>query len=220
MNQIRMNKISFTYDKEDVIHEVSLTIQKHEGCILLAGKNGSGKSTLLNLLTGVLLPYAGEVIRESITIGYLPFDSPLCKQLSILDNLRYYYRIFHGKDLSLEDPFIQSIMFDLDIDYVDQRFDKCSSGQQQKAGIAMILMSGVDMVIMDEPFVAMDAKSTINLLHLIQKMKKTTTFVLTSHTSDHLESLVDRLIVVNDTEIAMDTCDQNQIHAYITRDNT
>ena len=106
MNSIKIEHLSFAYDEVDVLHDFSLEIGE-EGCVLLAGRNGSGKSTLLNLLCGSLLPYEGSVERNGIHIGYLPFDSPLIEQLSVLDNLRYFYRCFHHQDFDLQSPFVQ-----------------------------------------------------------------------------------------------------------------
>ena len=170
------------------------------------------------MMSGSLLPYEGSVERNGIHIGYLPFDSPLIEQLSVLDNLRYFYRCFHHQDFDLQSPFVQKVLQALSIDYLNQRVNKCSSGQKQKAGIAMILLSGADMIVMDEPFVAIDSKSVINLIELLQEMKEHTTFLLTTHTIDQLEPLADRLILLNEKGIAIDTKDKNQLHAYFKGD--
>lgn len=218
MNTIKIEHISFAYDEVDVLHDFTLDIGQEEGCILLAGRNGSGKSTLLNLLCGSLLPYEGDIERDGIHIGYLPFDSPLIEQLSVLDNLRYFYRCFHHQDFDIKEPFIQKVLQAMSIDYLDQRVNKCSSGQKQKAGIAMILLSGADMIVMDEPFVAIDSKSVINLIKLLKEMKEHMTFLLTTHTIDQLDPLADRLILLNEKGIAIDTKDKEQLHAYFKGD--
>ena len=214
MKQIKIQTISFAYDEEDVIEKLSLTIPCDGGCIILAGKNGSGKSTMLQLLCGSLRPYAGKIERDQICMGYLPFESPLFEQLSVLDNLRYYYRNFHGKNFNIEDAHVQKILNQLQIDYLEQRLDKCSSGQRQKAGIAMILLSGADVIIMDEPFVAIDAKSTQGLLRLLSEMKKDTTFLLTTHAISQLVEITDRLLLLKDKQIVQDTKDHAFIQAY------
>lgn len=219
MKQITMDHVSFAYDDEDVLHDFTLMIQEQEGCILLAGRNGTGKSTLLNLLAGALLPYEGEVIRDEMSIGYLPFDTPLFEHLSVKDNLRYYYRNFRGKDFDIQDSFVQEVLGTLSIDYLEQRLDKCSSGQRQKAGIAMILLSGADLIVMDEPFVAIDSKSCAGLLRLIEKQKQQTTFLLTTHTIDQLEPIADRLILLKEQNVELDTRNREEIHTYFVEDH-
>ena len=69
----------------------------------------------------------------------------------------------------MQDAAVQEVLQALSIDYLNQRMDQCSSGQEQKAGIACILLSNADMIIMDEPFVAIDAKSSEGLCELISK---------------------------------------------------
>ena len=74
----------------------------------------------------------------------------------------------------------------LPFDHLSQRIDQCSSGQVQKAGIACILLSNADVIIMDEPFIAIDAKSSEKLCEWIQKKKQNQIFLLTSHTTSYI----------------------------------
>lgn len=214
MKRLIANEVSFAYDEKYTLENISFTIQKGEGCILLAGDNGAGKSTLLNVLCGVLKIDDGEVIREGLHIAYLPFDSPLYEHLTVLDNLRYFYRCFQKKDFSLKDTFVQHILQTLSIDYLNQRMDQCSSGQRQKASIACVLLSGADMIILDEPFVAIDAKSTQGLLKLIVEMKKDTLFLITSHTIEELQVNTDRLLVLREHKLELDLHGQEEIQNY------
>ena len=183
MKQITLNKVGYAYDTEWILEDLNLTIQQGDGCILLTGKNGAGKSTLLNVVCGFLPPDYGNLSRGGMTIGYLPYEHPLYRHLTVLENLRYFYRCFHGKNLDVQDAAVQEVLQALSIDYLNQRMDQCSSGQEQKAGIACILLSNADMIIMDEPFVAIDAKSSEGLCELISKKCENTVFLITSHTS-------------------------------------
>lgn len=110
MKQIVLNKVCFSYDTEWILEDLDLTIQQGDGCILLTGKNGAGKSTLLNVLCGFLPPEYGSLVRDGMTIGYLPFVHPLYRHLTVLENLRYFYRSFHGKDLDLQDAAVQEVL--------------------------------------------------------------------------------------------------------------
>ena len=170
MKLLKMEEVYFAYDTEWNLKDISFSIHDNEGCILLSGKNGAGKSTLLNVLCGFLPADEGKITND-MKIGYLPFEHPLYPHLSVLENLRYYYRSFRGKNLNLQDEEVQQVLEMLSIDYLQQRIDQCSSGQAQKAGIACILLSNADLIIMDEPFVALDAKSSEKLCAWIQKKK-------------------------------------------------
>lgn len=214
MKKIIIKDVYFAYDTEWVLKNINVEIHEYEGCILLTGKNGAGKSTLLNLICGFLPADEGSVERKKMKIGYLPFDQPLYPHLSVLENLRYFYRCFQGKNLDLEDQEVIEVLDMLSIDYLSQRIDQCSSGQVQKAGIACILLSNADVVIMDEPFIAIDAKSSENLCEWIQKKKQNQIFLLTSHTTSYILPLVDRLIVLDGQELVMDTKQKEEIKDY------
>lgn len=214
MKQIVLNKVCFSYDTEWILEDLDLTIQQGDGCILLTGKNGAGKSTLLNVLCGFLPPEYGSLVRDGMTIGYLPFVHPLYRHLTVLENLRYFYRSFHSKDLDLQDAAVQEVLQALSIDYLKQRMDQCSSGQQQKAGIACILLSNADVIIMDEPFVAIDAKSSECLCELIRRKCQDTVFLITSHTSAGMLPVVDRLLALDGRHLILDTKDHGKIMQY------
>ena len=214
MKQITLNKVGYAYDTEWILEDLNLTIQQGDGCILLTGKNGAGKSTLLNVVCGFLPPDYGSLSRGGMTIGYLPYEHPLYRHLTVLENLRYFYRCFHGKNLDVQDTAVQEILQALSIDYLNQRMDQCSSGQEQKAGIACILLSNADMIIMDEPFVAIDAKSSEGLCELISKNCENTVFLITSHTSSGILPVVNRLLALDGHHLVLDTKDHRKIMQY------
>lgn len=214
MKELIVKDMYFAYDTEWILKNINIEIHEHDGCILLTGKNGAGKSTLLNVICGFLPADDGSVERKEMTIGYLPFDQPLYPHLSVLENLRYFYRCFQGRNLDLEDQEVMEVLDMLSIDYLSQRIDQCSSGQVQKAGIACILLSNADVIIMDEPFIAIDAKSSEKLCEWIQKKKQNQIFLLTSHTTSYILPLVDRLIVLDGQELVMDTEQKEEIKDY------
>lgn len=62
-------------------------------------------------------------------MGYLPYEHPLYRHLTVLENLRYFYRCFHGKNLDVQDAAVQEVLQALSIDYLNQRMDQCSSAE-------------------------------------------------------------------------------------------
>ena len=153
-----------------------------------------------------------------MTIAYLPFHHPLFLHLTVLENLRYFYRSFRGQNFVETDAQVQEVLRVLGIDFLHQRLDQCSSGQSQKAGIACILLSGADMFVLDEPFVALDAQSSERLCAYLQSLGQHHTILITSHTSQHLEPITQRLLLLKDKTISLDTQDKNQIQAFCRED--
>ena len=213
---IQTNHLYFAYDEKDTLQDNNITKKKKNGCILLAVINGSGKSTLLNVLCGFLIPYRGTLER-TMPIAYLPFESPLFPQLTVKENLRYFYRCYNGEDISFKMDAVMEVLNALHIDYLEQRLMKCSSGQKQKVAIAIILLSKAPIIFMDEPFVAIDAQSSAAAIDLIKQQSKERLFVITSHTLEATRSLITRLIHLVDGQIQVDTKDQKEITAYYQR---
>lgn len=220
MKEIIVENLYFSYDDEFIIEDVSFTIDAQQGCTLLVGRNGAGKSTLLNVLCNLMESDGGRITRDGIRIAYLPFDSPLYPHLTILENLRYFYRNFRGKDFDVKDEEVKYVLEALSIDYLSQRFDKCSSGQQQKAGIAVILLSGADVMIMDEPFIAIDATSCHNFVDVIAEMKYNHSFLITTHTIQRLESVCDHILMLDHHKLGLDSRDREVIHQYFKEDTS
>lgn len=212
-SMIQTENLYFAYDEQDTLQDINITIQEKDGCILLAGTNGSGKSTLLNVLCGFLVPYRGTLER-TVPIAYLPFESPLFPQLTVKENMRYFYRCYNGEDISFQMAAVREVLDVLHIDYLEQRLMKCSSGQKQKVAIAIILLSKAPIVFMDEPFVAIDAQSSAAAIDLIKQQSKERLFVITSHTLEATRSMITRLICLVDGQIQIDTKDQKEITAY------
>lgn len=218
MKTLEINNLSFSYTDEPFLKNINLSFQKGDGCIFLHGRNGSGKSTLLNNICGLLDPLNGNINRDNIKLAYLPYDSILFDNLSVLDNLKYYYRNFCNKNFSLNNEDVETILQHLEINYLDRKVANCSSGEQKKIALACILFMDADIVILDEPFVAIDYQSLDTIVNLINDYKKERVFLITTHSFSIMDKLVNRLIILENGEILLDTKDLNVIKAYRSHD--
>lgn len=210
MKVLELNHVCFSYTEEPLIEDLNLKLRSDEGCIVLYGRNGAGKSTLLNLICG-LFPYGGEIVRDDFHIAYLPYDNPLMEDETVLANLQFFSRVFRQKNFSAADADTAWIMDALSIDFLQQRLAACSSGQKQKAALACLLLSDADMIILDEPFHAVDYYSVHELIALIQRLKKHRLFLITTHQTDIIPQIADRLLLMEKGGLRADVSGQEEV---------
>lgn len=210
MKVLELNHVCFSYTEEPLIEDLNLKLRSDEGCVVLYGRNGAGKSTLLNLICG-LFPYGGEIVRDDFHIAYLPYDNPLMEDETVLANLQFFSRVFRQKNFSAADADTAWIMDALSIDFLQQRLAACSSGQKQKAALACLLLSDADMIILDEPFHAVDYYSVYELIALIQRLKKHRLFLITTHQTDIIPQIADRLLLMEKGGLRADVSGQEEV---------
>lgn len=215
MKTLKASNLSFSYTEYPFLQKINLSIDESDGCIFLVGRNGAGKTTLLNVLNG-LLQYKGKLENTMKTV-LLSFESPLLTNLSVEENLKYYYRCFHKRNFSYEDEQVKKILQALSIHYVKQKVSNCSSGEHKKVALACLLFSDADLMILDEPFVALDYQSVDELMALINEWKHKKVFLITSHSLIQKESFVDRLLCLNEGTLQIDTKNQKEINDYFLR---
>jgi len=147
--------------------------------LVLMGENGAGKSTVLNLLSGLLTPDAGSIRLngkslfkstfgvsvpvEARNIGYVLQNSTAFPHLSVSENVAYGMKARHmHKDRIAE--HVDKWMELVDIrNLADIKAGKLSGGQKQRVAIARALAIEPDLLMLDEPFTALDADSTTTL---------------------------------------------------------
>ena len=210
MKVLELNHVCFSYTEEPLIEDLNLKLRSDEGCVVLYGRNGAGKSTLLNLICG-LFPYEGEIIQDDFHIAYLPYANPLMEDEPVLATLQFFSRVFRQKNFSAADADTAWIMDALSIDFLQQRRAACSSGQKQKAALACLLLSDADMIILDEPFHAVDYYSVHELIALIQRLKKQRLFLITTHQTDIIPQIADRLLLMEKGGLRADVSGQEEV---------
>ncbi|ORT52611.1 ABC transporter (plasmid) [Vibrio sp. qd031] len=208
---VELRDVSHTYvtDKGaevQALKEVNFTIQKNQ-FIAVVGPSGCGKSTLLRLLSGLLQPTAGNVsvFGHAVTeprddIGIVFQKPTLLPWLSIIDNvlfpLKHKYNYVSAKDKALAESLIDMVGLS---DFMSQRPDELSGGMQQRIGIARALLLDPDILIMDEPFSALDALTReemgFELQSIWQKKPKTVLFI--THSISEAVLLADKVLIMS-----------------------
>lgn len=156
--------VTVGYRDRPVLHDVQLELDA--GLHLLLGANGSGKTTLFRTLSGVLEPAIGRVLIDGrdprhdlgakARVGVSAHRPALAPRLSVLDNLRYWARILALPAAEREKTVTQAIdLLDLS-GVVGQRASTLSRGQAQRVSVARALVGDPPVLLLDEPFAAVD----------------------------------------------------------------
>jgi len=211
---ISLKNISKTFDngKNFVLHNISFDINPHEIFVIL-GSSGSGKSTLLKLINRLIDPTEGEiyhdgkdisdleVIKLRRSIGYVLQKIGLFPHMTVEENLTIVLRLNKIPKLKRKERAIELLRtVNLNPDKFLNRFpDELSGGQNQRIAVARALASEPNILLMDEPFGALDAinRSSLQneLLDLNQRLHKTIVFV--THDIFEAMRLGDRILVMN-----------------------
>lgn len=196
MSLIEVKSAAKKYGRHEVLKDVSFHVNAGE-CVGIVGANGCGKSTLLKILSGSLKPDCGSIVYDGADplknaklfeklIGYVPQENPLMPQLSVMDNLKFWYC---GSKRSLKNDLINGAPAMLGIsEYADKRVDRLSGGQKKRLSIACALAKQPPVLIMDEPGASLDIVCKEDIKnYLRQYMQGGGTVILTSHEQTELE---------------------------------
>ena len=213
---IKLDKISMFYNKRQILNNLNLNIFRQEVLGML-GPNGVGKSTIFHIITGLKDPSFGKVlineqdctnipIYERATrfkLGYVPQYGGFIQDLNLYENLKLVGEI-HIKEKELRKTKIEKIISQFEFDpLLKIKAKHLSGGQKKKLVISMALINDPSILLLDEPFAALDILTIKMLQEIIvnlQSMEKITV-VVCDHQARDLLSCVDRAIVLSNGKI-------------------
>ncbi len=201
MNKVVLNNISKSYYNQkgalDVIDNLSLEIKEGE-IVAIVGPSGTGKSTILNLIAGLTGVTSGSVFVDG-KIGYMFQHDLLFDWMSVYKNLFVGLEIknkVEEKDVSKAIKLLEK--YDL-LDFKSSLPSELSGGMRQRVALIRTLMVSPEILLLDEPFSALDSQTRIKIsndVYQIIKEEKLTTILVTHDISEAI-TLADRIIILS-----------------------
>uniref|UniRef100_A0A1I7TY24 ABC transporter domain-containing protein n=1 Tax=Caenorhabditis tropicalis TaxID=1561998 RepID=A0A1I7TY24_9PELO len=175
-------------------------------CTVLLGHNGAGKSTTFSMLTGVTSPSSGTSyinnydIRTSLSkirkqMGLCPQYNTLFGFMTVMEHLEFFSKL---KERKWDPEEAMDILKRLRIDFkADSLAESLSGGQKRKLSLAIALIGGSEVVMLDEPTSGMDPGARHEAWTLIQKEKEKRTILLSTHFMEEADLLGDRIAIMS-----------------------
>jgi len=207
-NEKKNKKITF-----NAVDDISITVEPGE-IVGILGPNGAGKTTLLRMLGNLMEPTSGKVVFQSgeviiedtieikRRIGYLSGNTKLYGRLSTRELLNIMGEIY-GLSEEIVANRIDDISKVIGLEgFIDNRIEKLSTGQTQRAAISRCLIHNPDIYIFDEPTLGLDILSSSAIIEFMKKEKAKGKAVLYStHYLEEAEYICDRIIMINKGKI-------------------
>ena len=213
---LKLEKISIKFGKKTILDNLNFSLNK--GQILgLLGPNGVGKSTIFNLITGLVSPDFGSISINSeiinrfpvyqrtlkFKIGYVPQHGGYFHDLTVYENLLAIGELCIS-NLSYRNEKINLLISNFELDSVRNiRADFLSGGQKKKLTIALSLISSPKILLLDEPFAALDILTIKTLQKIIVNLQITEkiSVILCDHQARDLLACVDEAIIINNGKV-------------------
>lgn len=212
MSILSFDNVSYRYPGEDfdIIDRLSFSVEPGSfHCII--GISGCGKSTIFRMTNGLLQPKAGTICVNGIPVtgqkhycGYMPQKDMLFPWRTIGENLALPLEIQRKYTRAEQRELIDAALADVGLEGCrDKRPDELSGGMRQRAAFARTMLTGSDLLLLDEPFSALDFLTRISmqewLLDQWQRHKKTILFI--THDVEEAVFLSSSVLVVEKTPI-------------------
>ena len=208
-NVIELKNVSKKFRTNIIYKNINLEIEKGN-CVGFVGGNGSGKSVLFQLITGLIPIDSGKVVVNGVELGKNNRDFP--QDVGILINEPGYISYLSGLNNLLllaeiqnliDENKVRETMIRVGLNPDDKTpVKKYSMGMKQKLGIAQAIMEDQSIIILDEPYNALDFNTNIEITKILEGLKSEgKTILLTSHQHDYMRKLCDEMYLIKEYDI-------------------
>lgn len=214
MSLLTVKGIVKAYHRRRVVDGIEMEIEPGE-IVGLLGPNGAGKSTCFKIICGLVRPDKGDVFllddritdlplyqRSRLGMGYLPQQSSLFTKLSVQDNLIGMMQLLSFSRKQQKERCAQ-LLEQFNIVHVRKsKAETLSGGERRRLEIARCLVSDPKIIMLDEPFAAIDPVTVQNVQEVIRQLaRKGIAILITDHAAREILQITDRTYVVSDGRI-------------------
>ncbi|OOQ25455.1 ATP-binding cassette domain-containing protein [Helicobacter pylori] len=205
---VTIENVSFNYRNRAVFKDFNLSIQEGDFLCVL-GESGSGKSTLLGLILGLLKPSLGSVkiFNETLSnnaflrqkIGYIAQGNSLFSHLNAMQNMTFCLNLQGiNKQAAQKEAKALALKMGLDENLMDKFPNELSGGQAQRVGIIRGIIHRPELILLDEPFSALDSLNRKNLQDLIKEIHQNScaTFIMVTHDEEEVQKLATKTLEI------------------------
>ena len=232
---IRLTNIRKSIGQTQILRGINLHIKKGE-FVAIIGQSGSGKTTLLNIIGTLDEPSSGSYVFANYEVTKLNSDEKsrlrrekigfifqrynLLSLMSAKENVALP-AVYAGVSSQRRDERAKELLTNLELaDKFNSKPNELSGGQQQRVSIARALMNGGDLILADEPTGALDSKSGVMVLDILQRLNSQGhTIVLVTH-DPTIAAKAGRIIEIKDGEIINDSLNSNAHHFLNSEEST
>lgn len=211
-DKIRLVDVSKSYGDQLILDHFNLTVKADEFLTLL-GPSGCGKTTTLRIIGGFEIPNQGKVYVNDKDITNVPPNLrkintvfqhySLFPHLNVRDNVAFGLKL-KGVSKKLAGPKADEMLKIMGLEgFGDRTIDQLSGGQQQRVAIARALINEPEILLLDEPLGALDAKLRKTMQIELKEIQKKTgiTFIFVTHDQEEALSMSDRIVVMSEGKI-------------------
>jgi ABC-2 type transport system ATP-binding protein len=210
---ISISNLTKIYGRQKAVDDISFAVGNNE-IVGFLGPNGAGKSTTMKIITGYLAADSGTSVVNGLNvntdpleakkqIGYLPEGNPLYYEMYVREYLAFIAGIH-----DLKSDVKKRIEEVIDLTGLrtesNKKTGQLSKGYKQRVGLAAALIHDPKVLILDEPTTGLDPNQIIGIRQVIKDLGKNKTVLFSSHILQEVESICDRIIIINKGNIVAD----------------
>ena len=204
---LKINNLKYKHPDNQNIYTYNLQVSQKE-IIAIVGQSGSGKSTLLDLISGFLNPISGELYFNNIKLNNLDISKRpitiLFQNNNLFEHLSVKKNILLGTNK--KDIDIYNILKDIKLEeFEDKIVSTLSGGQKQRVALARVLLRDKPILLLDEPFSALDKSTKLQMLNLVKSItnKYNLHTIMITHDIFDCEQIANKTYTMQDNKLVI-----------------